>query len=62
MPRRRPRHLLACLVWPILACAQIGDKAGEVQRPLVPANLIPPSPALSPEEELRTFQVAPGYR
>src|SRR3954464_7779191 len=28
---------------------------------IVPAELIPPSPALSPEEELKTFQIAPGF-
>jgi mono/diheme cytochrome c family protein/glucose/arabinose dehydrogenase len=43
-------------------CAQIGDKAGEPQVPIVPANLIPPSPPLSAEEALRAFKVAPGYR
>lgn len=45
--------------------AQIGDKsdkAGESQVPIVPANLIPPAPALSAADELKTFQVAPGFR
>jgi len=56
------RRLLPWLASAAFACAQIGDKAGEAQRPIVPADLIPPSPALSPAEELRTFQVAPGYR
>ena len=61
MPRRS--HLLAalCLAAAPL-CAQIGDKAGEPQVPIVPANLIPPSPPLSAEEALRSFKVAPGYR
>jgi mono/diheme cytochrome c family protein/glucose/arabinose dehydrogenase len=61
MPRRS--HLLAalCLATAPL-CAQIGDKAGEPQVPIVPANLIPPSPPLSAEEALRSFKVAPGYR
>jgi len=61
MPRRS--HLLAalCLAAAPL-CAQIGDKAGEAQVPIVPANLIPPSPPLSAEEALRAFKVAPGYR
>ena len=44
------------------ACAQVGDKAGEPQVPIVPANLIPPSPPLTAEEALRSFKVAPGYR
>ncbi|GBL24550.1 hypothetical protein EMGBS6_13350 [Opitutia bacterium] len=43
-------------------CAQVGDKAGEAQVPIVPANLIPPSPPLTAEEALRSFKVAPGYR
>ena len=45
--------------------AQIGDNAdkpGFVQVPIVPAELIPPAPALSPEEALRSFRIAPGYR
>lgn len=45
--------------------AQIGDNAdrpGVVQTPLVPAHLIPPSPALTPEEALTSFRIAPGYR
>src|SRR5688572_9860330 len=48
-----------------VASAQIGDrldKAGEVQRSLVPADLIPPAPALSPEEALRSFRLAPGIK
>ena len=47
------------------AAAQIGDvqdKAGEVQRSLVPRELIPPAPALTPAEAMKTFTVAPGYR
>ena len=64
MPRRS--HLLTalCLAAAPL-CAQIGDKAdkaGVQQVPIVPANLIPPSPPLSAEEALRAFKVAPGYR
>ncbi|WP_414662967.1 DUF7133 domain-containing protein [Horticoccus sp. 23ND18S-11] len=45
--------------------AQIGDradKAGEVQRSLVPADQIPPAPALTPEQALRSFTLAPGYK
>ncbi|MSU65688.1 MAG: c-type cytochrome [Opitutus sp.] len=47
------------------AFAQIGDsldKPGEIQKSLVPAHLIPSSPALRPEEAMKTFRVAPGYR
>ena len=45
--------------------AQIGDnweKPGFVQVPIVPAEQIPPAPALSPEEALKQFKVAPGFR
>jgi mono/diheme cytochrome c family protein/glucose/arabinose dehydrogenase len=61
MPRRS--RLLAALSLAVAPlCAQIGDKAGEAQVPIVPAHLIPPSPPLSAEEALRAFKVAPGYR
>lgn len=49
----------------VAAPGQIGDRQdrpGVVQEALVPAGLIPPAPALSPEEAMRTFTVAPGYR
>ena len=42
--------------------AQIGDKAGEAQPPIVPKDLIPASPALSAEEEAKTFKLAPGFK
>jgi mono/diheme cytochrome c family protein len=45
--------------------AQIGDKSdkpGEIQKSLVPRNLIPPAPARTPAEELETFQIAHGFR
>lgn len=42
--------------------AQIGDKPGEAQVAIVPDHLIPAAPALSPEDELKTFRIAPGYR
>jgi mono/diheme cytochrome c family protein/glucose/arabinose dehydrogenase len=60
MPRRT--FSLAALCLAAAACAQVGDKAGEPQVPIVPANLIPPSPPLTAEEALRSFKVAPGYR
>ncbi|MEW6306955.1 MAG: c-type cytochrome, partial [Verrucomicrobiota bacterium] len=47
------------------ASAQIGDKLdkpGVVQQLLVPRELIPPAPPRTPAEELKTFQVAPGFR
>ncbi len=60
MPRRT--FSLAALCLAAAVCAQVGDKAGEPQVPIVPANLIPPSPPLPAEEALRSFKVAPGYR
>ncbi|MAS92834.1 MAG: dehydrogenase [Verrucomicrobiales bacterium] len=47
------------------ASGQIGDrldKPGMVQKSLVPKDEIPPAPVLSPEEALKSFTVAPGYR
>ena len=60
MPRRTLPLAALCLA--AAACAQIGDKAGEAQMQLVPEGLIPPSPALTPQEELKTFQIAKGYQ
>jgi mono/diheme cytochrome c family protein/glucose/arabinose dehydrogenase len=60
MPRRTLSLAALCLA--AVACAQIGDKAGEAQMQLVPDALIPSSPALSPQEELKTFQIAKGYQ
>src|SRR3954471_17539156 len=48
-----------------LAQAQIGDKLdkpGEVQKSLVPRELIPPSPPLSVGEALKSFKLQPGFR
>ena len=59
MPRRIP--LLAAL-WAASLCAQIGDKAGEPQVQLVPDALIPAAPALTPQEELKSFRIAKGYQ
>lgn len=57
-----PFVVLALLSATYAAFAQIGDKPGEAQAAIVPKDLIPPSPALSAEEELKTFQLAPGFR
>ena len=59
------RGLAAALALVTFATAQIGDRAdksGEVQRALVPADKIPPAPALSPEAALKTFTLAPGIK
>src|SRR5688572_8317177 len=42
--------------------AQIPPEPATPQKSIVPEDLIPPSPVLSPEEELKTFQIAPGMR
>ncbi len=60
---RLPAGLFLALA--VSAAAQIGDKLdkpGEVQKSLVPAEQIPPAPVLSPEEALKSFQLAPGLR
>src|SRR5258707_297574 len=60
--------LLLTLALSVLAkrgAAQIGDradKAGEVQKSLVPADQIPPAPALTPEEAMKSFKLAPGFK
>lgn len=54
--------ILGLLVLTSNALGQIGDKPGEAQPQLVPAEMAPPSPALSPAEQLKTFQIAPGFR
>ncbi|HUR56375.1 MAG TPA: c-type cytochrome [Opitutaceae bacterium] len=61
----RPALLSLGLILGVLpATGQIGDsgdKKGETQKPLVPAELIPPAPARTAEEELKTFQLMPGF-
>src|SRR5215216_4150428 len=45
--------------------AQIGDRAdksGEVQKPIVPADKIPAAPALTPDEAMKSFKLAPGIK
>jgi len=44
-----------------IALAQNGDKAGETQIERVPADRIPPAPVLSPEDQMRTFRLPPGF-
>ncbi|MBN8247598.1 MAG: hypothetical protein J0L84_09160, partial [Verrucomicrobia bacterium] len=41
--------------------AQNGDRAGEAQGEVVPADRIPPAPVLSPEEERASFRLPPGF-
>ena len=64
MPRC-PFVLPLLLLAGLASAAEFGDKRdkpGEVQRLLVPPELIPPATARTPEEEMKTFQLAPGFR
>ncbi|MEO7361763.1 MAG: dehydrogenase, partial [Gemmatimonadaceae bacterium] len=60
------RNIILLVLLPLsIAHAQIGDKSdkpGEAQKPLVAKELIPPSPARSAAEEMKTFKLAPGLR
>ena len=58
----RSRLLAILCVAPLIAWAQNGDKAGEVQPELVPSHLIPPAPLLTPEEQIKTFRLPVGFR
>jgi glucose/arabinose dehydrogenase/mono/diheme cytochrome c family protein len=52
--------LVSLLVAPLFA--QNGDRAGEVQAPPPASMIIPPAPALSAAEALKTFKLPPGFR
>ena len=62
MPSLRLLSIVLPLIFVAGASAQIGDKAGEAQKPIVPAEKIPPSPALAPAEALKSFKLAPGIK
>jgi mono/diheme cytochrome c family protein/glucose/arabinose dehydrogenase len=53
---------LPVFLWVTTGFSQTGDAPADVPPSLVPAELVPDTRALSAEEELKTFQVAPGYR
>ncbi|MBI3853710.1 MAG: HEAT repeat domain-containing protein [Verrucomicrobia bacterium] len=54
-------RIFCCLIISIfVGRAQQGDKPGEVQN--AATFPVPPSPALSPEQALKTFKLAPGFR
>ena len=64
---QRPLVLLALALFCSvpLSFAQIGDNAdklGAPQVPLVPADKIPPAPALTPEQALKSFTLMPGFK
>ena len=52
---------LSLLLFALPVLAQEGDRPDEKQQPVPSEWKIPPSPILSPEEELRSFAVAPGF-
>jgi mono/diheme cytochrome c family protein/glucose/arabinose dehydrogenase len=54
--------LLVFWIFPDRVHAQQGDKKGEAQLDRVPRELIPPAPALTPAQALKTFKLAPGFR
>jgi len=57
------RHLLSLLLLASLPlAAQQGDRKGhDNMSPVVPEDLIPPAPVLSPEEALERFELADGF-
>ncbi|MEY4940575.1 MAG: hypothetical protein RIQ93_2310 [Verrucomicrobiota bacterium] len=64
LPMLRRLALLTVCALPAVF-GQIGDeqdKKGEIQKSLVPAELVPPAPVLKPEEALKTFQLQPGFK
>ncbi len=42
--------------------AQQGDKKGEVQAPIPEHIKVPPAPILTPEQQLATFKLPPGFK
>ena len=45
-----------------LACALLSVNFATAQKPIVPADKIPPAPALTPEQAMKSFTVAPGFK
>ncbi len=63
--RTHCRVCFLALIAASAAFAQIGDKAdkaGVVQKPIVPADRIPAAPALTPEQAMKAFTLAPGIK
>src|SRR5438093_3767960 len=61
----RPMRLgsfLLIIFFASLAQAQRGDRGGEVQKPVVPPEKIPPAPVLSPQQAVKSFKLPPGFR
>src|SRR3954464_2500447 len=54
--------IIALLIALTPALAQKGDKRGEAQVPRVPREKIPPAPALTPQDALKTFTLQDGFQ
>ena len=58
--KTKPFALFLFLTLPLLA--QQGDHKGhDNMEPVVPENLVPPAPVLSPEDSIKTFEIADGF-
>ncbi len=58
----RNQTLAALLLLSSPLLAQKGNRKGhDNMEPVVPANLVPPAPVLSPEDALKTFEIAEGF-
>ncbi|MBC7367090.1 MAG: c-type cytochrome [Undibacterium sp.] len=58
---RYPLFVALSVILAAPLAAQKGDRAGEVQDPPPTHIKVPPAPALSVEEAMKTFKVAPGF-
>ncbi|HEV7405029.1 MAG TPA: c-type cytochrome [Chthoniobacteraceae bacterium] len=59
---KKPLALALTLLAYAASAAPPASAYNRPQVPIVPPELIPPSPALSADDELKTFQLAPGIR
>ena len=62
MSSKRFIHLILLQAALVAVYGQNGDRPGETQKEVVPRDQIPPSPVLTPEQELATFKLPPGFR
>jgi glucose/arabinose dehydrogenase/mono/diheme cytochrome c family protein len=60
-PRFAPALIAISILLSPGLLAQRGDRAGEVQQPPPEHLVVPPAPALSVEEAMKTFKIAPGF-
>ena len=58
----RPHLFVATLISTLPLAAQNGDREGhDNMAPVVPVDEVPPSPVLSVEDALKSFEIAPGF-